>query len=76
MLRTTVLALAALMLGACSQGYVYMRADGRDFGEDPALYKQFETDRMTCQGEARGTTSRRAPPIAAAARRATTGGTA
>jgi hypothetical protein len=55
MLRATVLALAALMLGACSQGYVYMRADGRDFGEDPALYKQFETDRMTCQGEAHGT---------------------
>jgi outer membrane biosynthesis protein TonB len=55
MLRATVLALAALMLGACSQGYVYMRADGRDLGEDPALYKQFETDRMTCQGEAHGT---------------------
>jgi hypothetical protein len=30
MLRTTVLALGALMLGACSQGYVYMRADGRE----------------------------------------------
>jgi hypothetical protein len=28
-----------------------MRADGRDFAEDEALYKQFETDRMTCQGE-------------------------
>jgi hypothetical protein len=55
MLRTTVLALAALMLGACTQGYVYMRADGRDLGEDPALYKQFETDRMTCQGLGHGT---------------------
>jgi hypothetical protein len=31
--------------------YIYMRADGRDFAEDQALYKQFETDRMTCQGE-------------------------
>jgi hypothetical protein len=55
MLRTTALVLAALMLGACSQGYVYMRADGRDLGEDPALYKQFETDRMTCPGEGHGT---------------------
>ena len=55
MLRTTVLVLAALMLGACTQGYVYMRADGRDLGEDPALYKQFETDRMTCQGDGHAT---------------------
>jgi hypothetical protein len=54
MLRATVLVLAALMLCACTQGYVYMRADGRDFGEDPALYQQFETDRMTCQGVAHG----------------------
>ena len=52
MLRTTVLVLAALMLCACSQGYVYMRTDGRDLAEDPALAKQFETDSMTCQGEA------------------------
>jgi outer membrane biosynthesis protein TonB len=51
MLRTTVLVLAALMLCACSQGYVYMRADGRDLAEDPALSQQFETDRMTCQGQ-------------------------
>jgi hypothetical protein len=28
-----------------------VRADGRDFAEDQALYQQFETDRMTCQGE-------------------------
>jgi hypothetical protein len=54
MLRTAALVLAALMLTGltgCTASYVYMRADGRDFAEDEALYKQFETDRMTCQGE-------------------------
>ena len=54
MLRTSALVLAALMLTgltACTQSYVYMRADGRDFAEDQALYQQFETDRMVCQGE-------------------------
>ena len=30
---------------------VYVRADGRDFAEDQALYQQFENDRMTCQSE-------------------------
>jgi hypothetical protein len=30
---------------------VYVRADGRDLAEDQALYQQFETDRMTCEGE-------------------------
>ena len=54
MLRTAALVLAGLMLAGltgCTASYVYMRADGRDFAEDEALYKQFETDRMTCQGE-------------------------
>jgi hypothetical protein len=41
----------ALLLTGCGQGYVYVRADGQDIGGDPALYKQFETDSMTCQGE-------------------------
>ena len=41
----------ALLLTGCGQSYVYLRADGRDIGGDPALYKQFETDSMTCQGE-------------------------
>jgi hypothetical protein len=41
----------ALLLAGCGQSYVYMRADGQDFGADPALYKQFETDSMVCQGE-------------------------
>jgi hypothetical protein len=54
MLRTAALVLAGFMLTGltgCTASYVYMRADGRDFAEDQALYKQFETDRMTCQGE-------------------------
>jgi hypothetical protein len=54
MLRTAALVLAALMLTGltgCTASYVYVRADGRDFAEDQALYQQFETDRMTCQGE-------------------------
>jgi len=54
MLRTAALVLAALMLAGlagCTASYVYVRADGRDFAEDQALYQQFETDRMTCQGE-------------------------
>ena len=42
----------ALLLTGCAQGsYVYARADGRDLSSDPALYKQFETDSMACQGE-------------------------
>ena len=44
-----------LLLTGCGQSgqssYVYLRADGRDLSGDPALYKQFETDSMTCQGE-------------------------
>ena len=54
MLRTAALVLAALMLTGltgCTASYVYVRADGRDFAEDQALYQQFETDRMTCQSE-------------------------
>jgi len=54
MLRTAALVLAALVLAGlagCPASYVYVRADGRDFAEDQALYQQFETDRMTCDGE-------------------------
>jgi hypothetical protein len=57
MLRTAALVLAALMLTGltgltgCTASYVYVRADGRDFAEDQALYQQFENDRMTCQSE-------------------------
>src|SRR5262245_31607244 len=40
-----------LLLAGCGQSYVYMRADGQDLGADPALYKQFETDSMVCEGE-------------------------
>src|SRR5271169_6963924 len=50
MLRIGALGVALLLTG-CGQSYVYLRADGRDIGGDPALYKQFETDSMTCQGE-------------------------
>jgi hypothetical protein len=50
MLRIVGLAVALLLVG-CGQSFVYIRADGRDIGSDPALYKQFETDSMTCQGE-------------------------
>jgi hypothetical protein len=50
MLRIARLGVALLLTG-CSQSYVYMRADGQDLGADPALYKQFETDSMVCQGE-------------------------
>jgi hypothetical protein len=50
MLRVAGL-VVALLLAGCGQSYVYMRADGQDFGADPALYKQFETDSMVCQGE-------------------------
>ena len=50
MLRIAALSLALLLTG-CGQGYVYIRADGRDIGSDPALYKQLETDSMTCEGE-------------------------
>jgi hypothetical protein len=53
-LRTAALVLAAMMftgLTGCTASYVYVRADGRDFAEDQVLYQQFETDRMTCQGE-------------------------
>ena len=41
MLRTAALVLAALMLTGltgCTASYVYVRADGRDFAEDQALY--------------------------------------
>lgn len=51
MLRIARLGVALLLTG-CGQSYVYMRADGQDFGADPALYKQFETDSMICTGEA------------------------
>ena len=50
MLRIAALAVALLLTG-CGQSYVYVRADGRDIGGDPAIYKQFETDSMICQGE-------------------------
>ncbi len=50
MLRIGALPLALLLTG-CGQSYVYMRADGQDISGDPALYKQFETDSMTCKGE-------------------------
>src|SRR5262245_15558498 len=40
-----------LLLAGCGQSYVYMRADGQDLSADPALYKQFETDSMVCEGE-------------------------
>jgi hypothetical protein len=50
MLRIAALSLALLLTG-CGQSYVYIRADGQDIGSDPALYKQFETDSMTCHGE-------------------------
>ena len=50
MLRIAALAVALLLTG-CGQSYVYVRADGQDIGGDPALYKQFETDSMICQGE-------------------------
>jgi hypothetical protein len=50
MLRIVGLAVALLLAG-CGQSYVYIRADGHDIGSDPALYKQFEIDSMTCQGE-------------------------
>jgi hypothetical protein len=50
MLRIAALSLALLLIG-CGQSYVYIRADGQDIGSDQALYKQFETDSMTCQGE-------------------------
>jgi hypothetical protein len=49
-LRIAALSFALLLTG-CGQGYVYIRADGRDIGSDPALYKQLEMDSMTCQGE-------------------------
>ena len=50
MSRIAALSLALLLTG-CGQGYVYIRADGRDIGSDPALYKQLEIDSMTCEGE-------------------------
>ena len=50
MLRMVAVGVALLLTG-CGQSYVYVRADGRDIGGDPALYKQFETDSMTCRGE-------------------------
>jgi len=50
MLRIAALAVALLLTG-CGQSYVYVRADGQDIGGDPAIYKQFETDSMICQGE-------------------------
>jgi hypothetical protein len=50
MLRIAALSLAFLLAG-CGQSYVYIRADGQDIGNDPALYKQFETDSMRCQGD-------------------------
>lgn len=37
--------------GLWGHGYVYLRADGRDLGDEPTFYQQFETDRMTCQSE-------------------------
>jgi hypothetical protein len=50
MLRIAALGIALLLTG-CGHSYVYVRSDGQDIGRDPALYKQFETDSMICQGE-------------------------
>jgi hypothetical protein len=50
-LRIAALGVALLLTGCAQGGYVYVRADGRDLSGDPALYKQFETDSMACQGE-------------------------
>jgi len=50
-----VLTLGAVALAGCGSGYVYLRADGKDLSGDPALYQQFETDRMICQGEGHST---------------------
>ena len=50
-MRIAALGVALLLTGCAQSGYVYVRADGRDLSGDPALYKQFETDSMTCQGE-------------------------
>jgi hypothetical protein len=50
MLRIAALGVALLFTG-CGHSYVYVRSDGQDIGSDPALYKQFETDSMICQGE-------------------------
>ncbi len=52
MLRFGILVLAALALAACSLAtrFSYVRADGQDIG-DPALARQFNNDRATCQAE-------------------------
>ncbi len=50
-MRIAALGVALLLTGCAQGGYVYVRADGRDLSGDPALYKQFETDSMACQGE-------------------------
>jgi hypothetical protein len=51
-LRIAALGVALLLTGCGQSSYVYVRGDGQDLSGDPALYKQFETDSMTCQGEA------------------------
>ena len=60
MLRIAVLALAALTLAACGAigtRFAYIRADGQDLASDPALARQFNTDRMSCQAEGHRTAS-------------------
>jgi hypothetical protein len=66
MLRIAALTVALLLTG-CGQSYVYVRADGQDIGGDPALYKQFETDSMICQGEThrQESSSARGPSVGA-----------
>ena len=51
LLRTAVLVLAALVLASCALGlrFAYVRADGQDINGDPALSRQFNSDRVICE---------------------------
>lgn len=50
-MRKIVLLLGMFALTHCTAQTIYLRTDGQDVASDPALRRQLELDRLTCQTE-------------------------
>jgi hypothetical protein len=54
-MRKAVLLLGTLALADCSRPQtIYLRLDGQDIANNPALVKQLDLDRKVCEGEPSG----------------------
>lgn len=50
-MRKVALLLGMFALTDCAERAIYLRTDGQDIAGNPALHRQLELDRMTCQTE-------------------------